>query len=233
MGPKPYPSCTLHRVVNDLPAYGPGLCQWAGKVEQNNNKSDNIQLVEPVTGVVWTPLKLAKLHGVSVQTIYKRINSFWSILELLGGKKSPSLRDLWVKLDELPKPEPKGPKKVLRPITQVPSLQQFLDSQPIDEDYYDESGKIRVKNFNEICDEYDAVIDWVNAFNAGLPLPPLPNLKFLKNFLVKMTPERVALRFTPTPPEPKPAPTYSYKHDPAECMPEDEYDHDGDDGSDP
>jgi len=226
MGPRPGPGYSLERITNAVPKYGPGLCVWAPATVQNNNKSDNVQLVEPVTGKVWTPKQLAHLHGVSLNTIYKRISSFWSILELLAGKKSPSLRDLWLKLDELPKPEPKGPKKVLRPITRVPSLETCLTSSPIDDDHYYETGETRIKNFNEICDEHDAVIDWVNTFNAGLPLPPRPNLKFLKNFLVKMTPERVALRFTPVPPPPKPAPTYSYKHDPADCMPDDEYDHD-------
>jgi hypothetical protein len=184
-GPGPY---TLNRINNANPDYGPGLCNWALKDEQNNNKSDNVQLVEPVTGKVWTPKKIANATGVTVNTVYKRISSFWSILELMGGRKSPALHDLWVTLDELPKPEPIGPKKVLRPIKYLPSLRQCLASSPIDDDHYEETGVRRVAHYNEICDEYDAVVDWVNTFNAGVvPMPPRPNLKFLKNFLVKMT----------------------------------------------
>jgi hypothetical protein len=228
MKPKPDPTYTLERTANLVPKYGPGLCVWAPPEVQNNNKTDNVQLIEPTSGKKWTPQQLAKLHNVSPNTIYKRIKSLWTIFELIGGKKSPALRDIYVKVDEnYPKPQPKGPKKVHRPITQVPSLQKCLDLSPLDDDYYEETGVERVKNFNEICDEYDAAIDWADAFNAGAdPMPPYPNLKYLKNLLVKMTPERVALRFTPIPPEPKPAPTHSYKHDPADCMPDDEDDHD-------
>lgn len=51
-GPGPY---TLNRVNNANPNYGPGLCDWAPPEVQNNNKSDNVQLVEPWTGKVWTP----------------------------------------------------------------------------------------------------------------------------------------------------------------------------------
>jgi hypothetical protein len=105
----------------------------------------------------------------------------------------------------------------------VPSLETCLASSPIDDDHFEEIGEMRIAHHDEICDEYDAVIDWVNAYNAGLPLPPCP-MKYLK--LKLPPPEIVALRFTPKPPEPEPAPTYSYKHDPADCMPGDEYDHD-------
>jgi hypothetical protein len=226
-GPGPY---TLHRIENDNPHYGPGLCKWALwalKEEQNNNKSDNVLLVDPLDGKKWTPKKIAEETGVTENMVRKRIKLLWTLYELLENKKSKFLRDKWLQADALPKPEPKGPKKVLRPITEVPSLARCLALSPIDDDHYEEIGETWVKNHNEICDEHDALIDWVNAFNAGVvPMPPYPNLKFLKNLLLKMTPERVALRFTPIPPPPTPAPTYSYKHDPADCMPDDEYDHD-------
>jgi hypothetical protein len=143
----------------------------------------------------------------------------------MAGKKSKFLRDLWLKLDDLPKPPPKGPKKVLRPIEHVPSVETCIALMPIDEDYAQETGEERHMYRSEVCDEYDTFIAWVNDFNAGLPVPQYPPVKYLK---VRVAPDRVALRFTPKPPEPKPkpAPTYSYKHDPADCMPDDEYDHD-------
>jgi hypothetical protein len=62
------------------------LCEWAGKVTQNNNKSDNIKVVVPLTGEVFTPQKLAKLHGVQVKTVYKWISKYYSVLELLAGR---------------------------------------------------------------------------------------------------------------------------------------------------
>src|SRR4029077_3224819 len=121
---------------------------------------------------VWTPKKIANARGVTVNTVYKRINKSWTLYELLAGKQSKFLRDKWLQADALPKPEPKGPKKVLRPIEHVPSLQRCLDSSPIDEDHAQKTGEQRIAHHDEICDEHDALIDWVNAFNAGVvPMP--------------------------------------------------------------
>jgi hypothetical protein len=115
MGPKPNSADTLDRMDNAIKEYGPGLCQWASKTVQNNNKSDNLKFFVSLTGEVWTPKKLAQLHNVSVKTIYKRINSDYSVLELLAGKKSKPLHSLSVKLDELPAPSP-AKKVPLRPL---------------------------------------------------------------------------------------------------------------------
>jgi hypothetical protein len=71
MGPKPSDAHTLDRIDSAVPAYGPGLCQWADKIAQNNNKSDNIKIIAPLTGEVFTAQKLAKLHGIHVKTVYK------------------------------------------------------------------------------------------------------------------------------------------------------------------
>jgi hypothetical protein len=120
-GPCPGPGLyTLRRIDNANPDYGPGLCKWALKEEQNNNKSDNVQLVEPGTGKVWTPKKIANATGATVNTVYKRIGLHWSLPELLGGKKSPPLRDLWVNLDELPPAPSPAKKKVHREDTPSP-----------------------------------------------------------------------------------------------------------------
>jgi hypothetical protein len=213
-GPGPY---TLHRIDNDNPHYGPGLCKWALKEEQNNNKSDNVLLVDPLDGKKWTPKKIAEETGVTENMVRKRIKLLWTLYELLANKKSKFFRDKWLQADALPKAPPKGPRKVLRPIEHVPSLQRCIAAMPIDEDHAQETGGIRHMHSAEVCDEYDAVIDWVNAYNAGLPLPPCP-MKYLK--LKLPPPEIVALRFTPKPPEPEPAPTYSDKYDPADCMPD-------------
>lgn len=96
MGPKPTPAHTLDRIDYAVPGYGPALCQWADKTAQNNNKSDNIKVVVPLTGEVFTAQKLAKLHSVHVKTVYKWKSNYYSDLELLAGKKSKPLRDLSV-----------------------------------------------------------------------------------------------------------------------------------------
>jgi hypothetical protein len=69
MGPKPSLARTLDRIDSAVPAYGPGLCQWADKIAQNNNKSDNIKIIVPLIDEAFTEQKLAKLHGVRVKTI--------------------------------------------------------------------------------------------------------------------------------------------------------------------
>jgi hypothetical protein len=226
MKPKPSPKHTLNRLDNSLRKYGPGLCEWALPEAQNNNKSDNVPLVDPLNGKKWTPKKLANLHGISVNTIYKRISSLWTITELVFGKQSQYLRDIYLLLDALPDLKPPGKKVVHRPITSIPSLDEYLlvppaiwssreyhdlnnpkfdplgDPHPeleVDEALYEDLGILRRQHHAEICGEHDAVVDWVNAFNAGdEPMPPYPNLKYLK--LKLPPPETVALRFTPIPP---------------------------------
>ena len=57
MGPRPSAEHTLHRIDNDVHAYGPGLCKWADKFEQNTHRGDNIAIVDPATGEIWTSHK--------------------------------------------------------------------------------------------------------------------------------------------------------------------------------
>jgi hypothetical protein len=227
MTPKPDQAWTLERKENSLRKYGPGLCIWAPPEVQNNNKGDNVLRVDPATGKVWTPKKLANLHGISVNAIRKRIDS-WTITELVVGKQSQYLRDIYLLLDALPDLKHPGKKVVHRPIN-LNSLDYYLRRSPIDDDHARETGERRIAHVIEICDEYDAVDDWVLAFNEGSPVPAFPELKYLP--INTPSPERIASRFTPLPKEPKPAPdqapTYSfYKHDPADCMPDHEQDYD-------
>lgn len=236
MGPKPSPAHTLDREKNHIQAYGPGLCKWKTPEEQNNNKSDNIQLTEPLTEKVWTPQKLAKLHKIKVQTVYKRISQHWSVLELIAGKKSYELRELWVKLDELPKPSPAS-KKVLNPLKKMPPFHYpYDDWHPIEDDeaYYEETGIMRATHYDRYRADYDAVAAWVATVNAGLPVPALPELKLLK--FTPPTPERMAQIYNkPTKPAPaKPqvapsvigyAPDDEDDYDPADCMPDPDEDY--------
>jgi hypothetical protein len=243
MGPKPTPAHTLHRTDNAVGAYGPDLCEWAGKVTQNNNKSDNIKVVVPLTGEVFTPQKLAKLHGVQVKTVYKWISKYYSVLELLAGKKSKPLHALSVKLDELPAPSPTpSTKKPLRPL-KMPEFQYPYDEwMPIedDEDHFKATGEMRATHYLAYRAEYDVVAAWADIVNAGLPIPAYPELKYYR--MKPPSPEKLAELYKPEPfkpPPPKtkaPAPSYDDGYDPTDCLPgpDDEDDHydecDGDGG---
>ena len=172
MGPKPDPADTLDRKDNDKQAYGPGLCRWASKTVQNNNKGNNQKIVIPLTGEVWTVPKLAKLHSVSPKTIYKWISQYYSPLELLAGKKNSPLLALNTALEELP-PErtAKPPARKLR-MPPMPKLE--WDPTPEELDHYYETGKMTDSRYAEKVAEYEAVATWTERYNAGLPVSPKP-----------------------------------------------------------
>jgi hypothetical protein len=228
MGPKPDPSRTLDRKDNAVQEYGPGLCQWASKTVQNNNKSDNLKFVVPLTGEVWTPKKLALLHNVSVKTIYKRIENHYCILELVAGKKSKPLHVLWVKLDELPAPTP-AKKVPLRPLKLPEFHYPYADEwYPIEDDaaHYQETGQMRTTHYLAYRAEYDTVAKWTALVNTGLPYPAFPQLKYLK--IKPPSKERLAQLHLPLPPKPKSSPSHTWAsnprpnddgHDPADCLP--------------
>jgi hypothetical protein len=227
-GPGKY---TLHRINNDNPHYGPGLCKWSLPPEQNGNKSDNVLLIEPMTGKVWTPKTIAEASGVTENAIRKRIDDLkapWTLYELLAGKKSKFFRELWLKLDALPKSSP-AKEKILNPL-KVPDYPYPHDEwYPVEDDldHYHETGERLLTHFNACSADYVAACNWVDIVNAGLPVPPPPTMKYIP--WTPPSPERMAqlYKLKPSkPPELKPAPTYSYKHDPADCMPDDEHDHD-------
>ncbi len=229
IGPKPSPAHTLERIDNAVQAYGPALCKWASKVEQNNNKSDNHKIVEPVTGKVWTPKQLAKLHGKSDKTVYKWISQNYSALELLAGKKSKPLHALWVKLDELPAQPPKGKKVPVRPLKLPEFKYPYTDEDwPLidaDWDYYQETGEVRNTHYPLYRAEYDAVATWMAIVNAGLTVPAFPQLKYYK--ILPPTPEQMKQLHLPLPPKPKPSPPKPWApkpstddYDPADCMPD-------------
>jgi len=239
MKPKPFPKSAyaLDREKNGIEAYGPDLCAWKTKTEQNNNKSYNVHFVIPFTEEDWTPQKLAKLHKVQVQTVYKRISQHWSPLELLAGKKSPPLRALWVELDKLPVPSPAS-KKISNPL----KLPPFRERHPDAEWPFCEADVLHEEMTGERIDteyaarraDYDSIAAWVAIVNAGLPVPPLPELKVLK--FTPPTPERIAQIYgKPAKPSPKPKVAPSVigyapddpedDYDPADCMPDPDEDY--------
>ena len=98
-GPMPGPGHTLDRIDPNGDTYGPGLCRWATITVQNNNKTNNLKVVVPLTGEVLTPKKVAKRHGVTHKTACKWFATY-SPYELLIGKKSKALHAVWVAVDD-------------------------------------------------------------------------------------------------------------------------------------
>ena len=115
-GPMPGPGHTLDRIDPKGDAYGPGLCRWANITVQNNNKTNNLKVVVPLTGEALTPKKVAKRHGVTHKTACKWFATY-SPYELLIGKKSKALHAAWVAVDNLlisaPAKNTKNPKKAV------------------------------------------------------------------------------------------------------------------------
>jgi hypothetical protein len=232
MGPKPSPAHTLDRIDSAVPAYGPGLCQWADKIAQNNNKSDNIKIIVPLTGEVFTAQKLAKLHDVNVKTVYKWKSSFYSDLELIAGKKLKPLRDLSVALDELAVSlPPKGQKAPIRqlkiPTFMPPTFPDELEPTPEEYDHYLGTGEMKCKSRYQIYREcYDALVEWTKRYNVGLPVSPAPPAGRYWNVQL---PPNVGKPNEPAPAKPKAIPDHAdldheynehMDFDPTDCVPD-------------
>lgn len=83
MGPRTNKKFTLDRIDSGNSNYGPGLCRWADKHTQNQNKSNNVLLTmngETHTVSVWAN----KTHQ-NADTLYKRIAKGWSDEEVIKG----------------------------------------------------------------------------------------------------------------------------------------------------
>jgi hypothetical protein len=173
MGPKPTLAHTLDRKDNSVLAYGPGLCRWADKVTQNNNKGNNLKIQVPLTGEVLTAQKLAKMRGVKTKTVYKWHAALYSPLEMLAGKKNKSLHALSMELDKLASVLPSKVKKVPPKKSVPPPWVLRSNEGPTEEDYdyYLETGKKRNSRADKQRAEYDAMVEWANRYNAGLPVP--------------------------------------------------------------
>ncbi len=171
MGPKTSPADTLDRIDNDNPAYGPGLCRWADKFTQNNNKGNNVKIVIPVTGEILTVPQLAHTHGVLPKTVYKWIANGYTPVELLAGTKNKHLLALNAGLEKLPTSKATKPpgRKISMPI--LPK--SAVEYEPTDDeiDHYNSTGEMLDSRYEEMLAEYKRVVDWVVRYNAGL-LPP-------------------------------------------------------------
>ncbi len=192
MGPRPSADHTLDRIDNTVHAYGPGFCQWATKVQQNNNKGDNVVIVDPATGEIWTSHKLAKKHKVQLETIYKWRTDGRSELELIAGKKDPTL----AKVDEILKKNglvapPKGVKAPEEKfnIEAIPKPDDWKFWRAIDIAFRDENEdeypevvfqQLVSERMQRRKAEYDDLVSRAKTYNAGLPLPPKPEREFYK-----------------------------------------------------
>ncbi len=187
MGPKPTPHHELDRKVSANKAYGPGLCHWADHTTQNNNKSDNVRIVVPLTGEVFTVKKIATVHKVQPTTVYGWLDKGYTVLELLAGKRLPHLSAFITKLAELPPVAPKGTKTPLRKIDASKIRKPGDDTRwgEIDKDLWDEceldcggdtttGKKLFATLMAQRAQEYANLVEWVGRYNAGLPCSPHP-----------------------------------------------------------
>ena len=86
MGPRPSKDHTVDRLDNDNPKYGPGLCGWRTKSEQNANKSTSISLTD--TERTTRPLiEWATITGQKPDTMRKRRQAGWTDVEVIRGER--------------------------------------------------------------------------------------------------------------------------------------------------
>lgn len=85
MGPRPNKHYTLDRIDNSNLDYGPGLCRWADKTKQANNRSSTIHLTyngECLPLTVW-----AKRTNQKADTLRNRHQKGWTDEEVIEGKR--------------------------------------------------------------------------------------------------------------------------------------------------
>ncbi len=210
-GPRPSEDHSLDRIDNAVKAYGPGLCQWSTKVAQNNNKGNNIKIVHQITAEVFTSHKLAKKHGVKLETIHKRNALGYTALEMIVGKQDPDLASVSA---ALPAPAPKIIKRRQLQHLPPPTANDDADFTSDDIDHYRETGEMRLSIFDEKLDEYEKLDEWITRWNAGLPCSPQPPQG-----------KHYKPRLLPLPPTPPPSPTQSTPSKPSKHVyDEDDFD---------
>lgn len=80
MGERPSSQHSIERIKNDV-GYEPGNCRWATKVEQNNNTRQCRHI--SFCGETLNVTQWSKRVGISRTTITQRLNSGWTIADVL------------------------------------------------------------------------------------------------------------------------------------------------------
>jgi hypothetical protein len=209
---------TLDRTDNTNGHYGPGRCQWATEIEQANNKSTNLKIIHPTTNEVFTSHKLAKKHRVKLKTIHHWKAKGYSDIEMIAGKQD---KDLAALAESLPKPQlPTGKTSAPATITRDKTTDREvripappdIDWDPTDEEigHFNATGEQLDSRYVEKRAEYDALVVWIERYNAGRPVPPQPPQgKYYKY--------RAPARGTAKPPAPRLPNRYVDDFDPADC----------------
>jgi hypothetical protein len=88
-GPIPLPGWTRDRINPYDPEYSPAKTHWTSKPRQTGNRRNSVR----ITGDdrrVWSPEELGKKHGVSPDTIRRRITrGKWTDAELIANRPMP------------------------------------------------------------------------------------------------------------------------------------------------
>jgi hypothetical protein len=84
---RPSPDWTLDRINPFRKEYGPGLCRWAAKEMQANNRTDTIMLTGP-DGRTLPLTEWAKISGQNADTMRARIRrGGWTPAGLIAGRR--------------------------------------------------------------------------------------------------------------------------------------------------
>lgn len=85
MGPRPTPNHSVERKDN-AKGYDPSNCRWATRVEQGQNKRNNILI--SARGLTKTAAAWGRITGIKQATIYYRIHNGWTAERAITGAKT-------------------------------------------------------------------------------------------------------------------------------------------------
>lgn len=86
MGPRPSLDHSLERVDNNR-GYEPGNVVWATRIEQQNNRRDNVRVT--VNGETMTATQLARKHGLNPDMVLRRIKAGKQGAALVSPSRRP------------------------------------------------------------------------------------------------------------------------------------------------
>lgn len=112
MGPRRAARLTLDRTDYNNPQYGPGLCEWADKREQAQNRRSTQFLTHPQTRERKPLVQWADEMGVPASRLRRQLNDHWTEAEIFEGRRSPKAKGVRATADRWPWPlEPEKVRK--------------------------------------------------------------------------------------------------------------------------